>query len=81
MVKVRFFGMARINFDKKGFETEAATVKELVHKVAEATGIDEKEAKQYLIYVNEVNIDKLNRFRTKLHDGDEVLFLSPSSGG
>ncbi len=81
MVNVRLFGMARINFDKKSLQIEATSVKELVQKMAKMTGIPEKDAKQYLIFVNEINIDKLKRFRTKLNDGDEVLFLSPSSGG
>ncbi len=81
MVNVRLFGMARINFDKKAFQIEAASVKELVQKMAKMTGIPKSDAKQYLIFVNEINIDKLKRFRTKLNDGDEVLFLSPSSGG
>lgn len=81
MVKVRFFGMARINFDRKEMQLEAASVKELTEKIATETGLDAKDIKQYLIFVNEINIDKLKRFRTKLEDGDEVLFLSPSSGG
>lgn len=81
MVTVRFFGMARLNFGKRELTLDVSDMNELVGKLSDETGIDTKSVKQYLIFVNEVNIDNLKRFRTRLSDGDEILFLSPSSGG
>lgn len=81
MVKVRFFGIARIKFKEKEIQIESSNVKELLQKIAERYNITLKDAKQFLIYVNDVNITDLKVFRTPLKDGDEVIFLSPSSGG
>ncbi|MEG1529183.1 MAG: MoaD/ThiS family protein [Clostridia bacterium] len=81
MIEVRFFGTARLNLNMKYLELDAKSVSELLKKIEIEANVPPKFARNYLIYVNEVNIDKLKRFRTKLNDGDKIMILSPSSGG
>ena len=71
MIEVKFFGTARVKFQ----------VRSIISVVAERFCIREKEVKQFLIYVNDVNIASLKMYKTKLNDGDKVMFLSPASGG
>ena len=81
MVVVKFLGIARIKFKEKELHLEASTIKELAEILAEHFSVKPKEFKQFVILVNEVNINKLKMFRTKLATGDVVMFLSPASGG
>lgn len=84
MIEVKFFGTARVKFQVKSIEvdaTKAKDVKALVGIIAEKFCIREKEVRQFLIYVNEENIASLKMYKTKLNDGDKIMFLSPASGG
>ena len=71
MVKVKFFGSARVMLKEK----------DVLEFVADKYGVTVKDMKQHLIYVNEVNITKLKMYKTKLNDGDIIMLLSPASGG
>lgn len=81
MVHIKFFGTARVKFGKKEMDADAKNVKELLKIVADEFGVTVKDMKQFLVYVNEVNINKLSMWRTKLYDADQIMFLSPASGG
>ncbi len=81
MIEVKLFGTARLDLNMKETQIEADTVKDLLKGIAKQAGVPDKKMKQFLVYVNEVNIDQLQRFKTKLVDGDKIMILSPSSGG
>lgn len=81
MVKVKFFGSARIKYGVKEVNTEANDVKQLTERLAEQFEIQPKEIRNYLIFVNDVNITEIKMFKTKLKDGDTVMLMSPVSGG
>ncbi len=81
MVTAKFFGTARIVLKMKTEQIEALDVNELLSIIANKANVSAKKMKQFLVYVNEVNIDVLQNFKTKLKDGDVVMVLSPSSGG
>lgn len=81
MVTVKFYGIARIKFKEKEITVDCSNVKELLSIIAERYSISLKDAKQFLVFVNDVNIVNLKTFRTPLKDGDKVEFLSPSAGG
>ena len=82
MINVRFFGTARITLNMKNIELEdCKTVKQALTKIANISNVSYSKMKQFLVFVNETSIDKLHGYRTKLNDGDEILLLSPSSGG
>lgn len=81
MIKVKLFGSARVQFKEKEFEIEAKTVNDLIDLVAKRYQVKKKDIKQFLIYVNEVNIHELKMYRTKLNNNDVIMLLSPASGG
>lgn len=81
MVTVKLFGAARINFKDKAVELDASNVKEVLEKLSEKYGASIKDLKQFVYFVNDVNIDKLKMYRTPLKDGDVVMVISLGSGG
>lgn len=82
MVKVKFFGLLRLDLKIKEIEVEASTVNQMLEKLSEQIpSMTAKDFKGYLIYVNGTPINKLKNFRTKLKDGDEVVMMNPASGG
>ena len=81
MVTVKLFGAARINYKDREVQLEAATVKEVPEKLAEKYNAPIKDFKQFVYFVNDVNIDKLKMYKTALKDGDVVMVISLGSGG
>lgn len=81
MVKVKLFGAARINYKDKEVELDAKTVKEVLEKLSEKYNALIKDFKQFVYFVNDINIDKLKMYRTPLKDGDVVMVISLGSGG
>jgi molybdopterin converting factor small subunit len=81
MVSVKFFGSARVKFGIKELNVEASDLSSLLKITAGELKVSEKDLKQFVVYVNDVNISKLKMWKTKLKDGDGVMFLSPASGG
>ena len=81
MVTVKLFGAARVNYKDKEVQVDASTVKEVLEKLAEKYSAPVKDFKQFVYFVNEVNIDKLKMYRTPLRDGDVVMVISLGSGG
>ena len=81
MIKVKFFGTARVLLQDKEMEGDFKNVKEMLEGIIQKYGVTMKDMKQYYVYVNEVNISKLKKYKTELKDGDVVYLLSPASGG
>ena len=81
MVKVKFFGTARVLLQDKEMEGDFKNVKEMLEGIIQKYGVTMKDMKQYYVYVYEVNISKLKKYKTELKDGDVVYLLSPASGG
>ena len=54
---------------------------DMIDAICEKYGVTQKDMKQYYVYVNEVNISTLKKYKTELKDGDVVYLLSPASGG
>lgn len=82
MIKVKFFGVLRLDLGIVETEAEASTVKELLEVLKNSIDkLKDVNLKDYVIFVNEDNIVKLKMFRTKLNDGDVVSLMSPVSGG
>ena len=64
------------------WETEASDINNLLEKLSKYNSFySYKQLKDSIILVNGKNIMDLNRFRTRLKDGDIVLIMSPASGG
>lgn len=77
MIKVKFFGLLRLDYGVKSTELEAASFKELLSRLEENTGIEQKTLRSCVILLN----GKPMKIFNKLHDGDEVVFLPPACGG
>lgn len=82
MVRVRFFGMLRLDIKESGDMIEAGTIDDLLKALeAKHDNVNINQLRNAVIFVNGVNMNELKRYRTKLRDGDEVTFLSSVSGG
>ena len=82
MVKVKLFGLLRLDSGVKEFYTEAKTVKDiyevLVEKAKENGNIiSAKDISACAVMVNNCQANK----NTRLNDGDEVIFMSMVAGG
>lgn len=74
MIKVRIFGVARFKAGISGFETNVATLDDLLGMIP---GLSRKEAKDLVVLVNGHPVKKRYRFQ----EGDEVCLLAPAGGG
>lgn len=81
MVKVLLYGIARVKFNTKELNLEATSIKDLLKQMAYLINVSYNDMKDFLIYVNDVNITSLHMFNTQLNNDDVVMILSPSSGG
>ena len=81
MVTVKLFGAARINYKDKEVQLNASTVKEVLEQLAEKYDAPLKDFKQFVYFVNDVNIDKLKMYKTPLKEGDVIMVISLGSGG
>ena len=76
MIRVKLYGLLRIESGIKERQMEAATVKEVLEEL-ERCGIPRKKLDATVILVNGKNANK----RSKLTDGDTVVLMSPVAGG
>ena len=82
MVTVKLFGLLRMDSGIKEFTSVATSVKELyteIQQLAAKQGniISEKNIKSCAVLINGQQTDK----KTKLNDGDQVVFMSMVAGG
>lgn len=82
MVKVEFFGLYRLDYGIAECEINADSIDELFCKLEKLNPkYSAKDLRDSIVIVNDVNIIKLRKYKTKLKDGDTVLIMSPASGG
>ncbi len=82
MVNVEFFGLYRLNYKMKECQLDARNVLDLFGELNKMNPVySVKELKNSIVIVNDVNINDLKKYRTKLSEGDKVLIMSPASGG
>ena len=84
MVKVKLFGLLRLDTGLKELELEANSVKELyplileaVHSARPGTAVTLKDMDGCIVMINGVQGKK----SSKLAPGDEVMLMSPVCGG
>jgi len=76
MIRVKLYGLLRIDSGIKERQLEAATVKEALEDL-ERCGVPRKRLEAAVILVNGNSANK----RSKLTDGDTVVLMSPVAGG
>ncbi|SKA99517.1 MoaD family protein [Caloramator quimbayensis] len=81
MIKVRYFGILRLDIKKSFDEIEAQDVEVLINIISSKYNLDIDELKNSIVFVNGKNINELKGFKTKLYDCDEVQIFSPVAGG
>ena len=78
MIKVKLFGLLRLNTGLKDVEVAAADMKHVFQSLTElAPQLNIKELSRCVVFIN----GKQGNKRSKLKDGDEVTLLSPVAGG
>lgn len=82
MVKVEFFGLYRLAYQITHIDLDVDNILDLFEKLHEFNdAYTAKELKNSIVLVNGTNIMDLKKYRTKLVDGDNVIIMSPASGG
>ena len=76
MITVKLYGLLRIESGIKEKQLEAATMKE-VFAALSICGITQKDLDRCVILINGSSANK----RSKISDGDTVIFMSPVAGG
>ena len=76
MIRVKLYGLLRIESGIKERQLEAAAVREVLEEL-ERCGIPRKKLEAAVILVNGSSANK----RSKLTDGDTVVLMSPVAGG
>ena len=76
MIRVKLYGLLRIESGIKERQLEAATVKDVLEDL-ERCGIPRQKLDATVTLVNGKNAGK----RSKLSDGDTVVLMSPVAGG
>lgn len=77
MIRVKMFGVLRLNTGISSVSMEAKTVGDLIDQIAGSGKADRKELRKCAVFV----AGKPAKMQTRLHDEDEVVFLSPAGGG
>jgi MoaD family protein len=92
-VKISFLSLLKDRFGAKELNMDLedeSTIKDLFSKLFEKYGKDIKKLlikktgdlnDQVVIMVNEKNIRSLDKFDTKIHNNDEIIFLPAIAGG
>ncbi|MCR4660657.1 MAG: MoaD/ThiS family protein [Clostridia bacterium] len=81
MVTVKLFGTARVKFKDREVQLDVPTMKDVLNALAEKYNVPVKDFKQYVYFVNDVNISDLQKYKTQLKDGDIIMVISLGSGG
>lgn len=82
MITVKFFGLLRVNNNIKQLRVKEGTVRQVLDEVMRLhPSITEQQLKQAIMVINKKQITGNKRFSIKLKEGDELVFLSPASGG
>ncbi|HHX48781.1 MAG TPA: MoaD/ThiS family protein [Clostridiales bacterium] len=82
LVTVEFFGLYRLAYKKACVKVEAKNIEELFQKLYEMDDVHTpKELRNSIVLLNGKNIMELRKFKTKLKPNDNVVIMSPASGG
>ncbi|MCL2630095.1 MAG: MoaD/ThiS family protein [Firmicutes bacterium] len=81
MVKAKYFGTYKKEFGISEDSFKAGSVSELLKAVADKYNKDIRAIESAVIFVNDISINQLEGYKTKLKDKDEVLIISPASMG
>lgn len=82
MITVKFFGLISVDNNVRHLLVNEGKVSQVLNEVRErCPGISEHQLMQAVMIINNKQIYGSKRFSMMLKDGDELVLLSPSSGG
>lgn len=81
MAIVKYYGFLRSK-TKHGVDIiDVRNIRALLKSISENYDVPYKDLKRCVIYVDNIDIDKLDRLNTKLEKNSIVMILSASAGG
>ncbi len=81
IVNVKLFGVYRVDTHISNIEIDADKLSDLLGKLNEIATGEHKSSLSFSDATVFINGEHCKKKKQKLNDGDEVWFLSPSSGG
>ena len=82
MISVKFFGLLNVENNIKHLSIEEDNFKKVIDAIlVEHPNITKNQLLKSIIFINKKQVSGKLSFNIRLNDGDEVVFISPSSGG
>jgi len=82
MITVSFFGVMSVNSKIRKIEMKEGTVRDVLAEITSLyPDITEKQLKHSMMVINKKHVSGRKRLSIHLAAGDELVFLTPSSGG
>ncbi len=82
MITVKFFGLLNVDSNVKQLTLNSGKLNKIIEEILIACpNLTKKQLLQSIMFVNKKQIASKKRLHMQLNDGDEIAFISPSSGG
>lgn len=82
MITVKFFGLISIDYNIRQLTVREGKVSDVLKEIIQRRpDISEQQLIQAIMMINKKPVSGKKRLSTELKDGDELVLLSPVSGG
>ena len=82
MITVKFFGLLNVDNNIKHLTVDNGKLKDVIEEIiTKYPTITKKQLLSSVIFINKNQVTSNKRLSTTLKDGDEITFISPTSGG
>ena len=82
MITVKFFGLISVDCNIRQLHVKAGTVRQVLKEIRHSCpNISEEQLLQVIMFINKQHISGNKRLSVVLKEGDELVLISPASGG
>jgi len=82
MITVKFFGLISVDHNIKQLIVKEGKVRDVLKEIIlQCPNLSNQQLMQAIMIINKKRTSGNTRFSIELKDGDELVFLNPSSGG
>lgn len=82
MITVKFYGLINVDNNIKKLTVEDGKLKDVIEEIiTKYPSITKKQLLSSVIFINKKQVSSKKSLSTMLKDGDEIAFISPTSGG
>ena len=82
MITVKFFGLISVDYNIRQLQVKAGTVRQVLKEIRHSCpNISEEQLLQVVMFINKQHISGNKRLSVVLKEGDELVLISPASGG